>query len=153
MMGLLRKFRALIGNGVVWAVAWMFGSVLFTIVPALLGGIGLPTGVIGAILANSALFGFLSGSVFSVVLGIAYRNRLLGDIRPASMGVLGAVAGMAIPMGLMAIAASAGNPIPMFAVVPFLLTSGGLGCATSVGSLRLAKVAEPDALAEDVGLT
>ena len=151
MSGFWRKVRGMIGNGIVWAGAWIMGSVLFTIVPAALTGVPLQGNLIAAILGNAAILGFLSGSVFSFVLGIAYRNRLLEDIRGASMGVLGAVAGMAIPMGLLAIAASAGNPVPLVAVVPMLLTSGGLGCATSVGSLRLAQTAERKRLAEDLG--
>lgn len=142
----LRKLRAMAGNGVVWAVAWMLGSLAFTVLPMFVWGLPLSVGTVLAIVANGAFIGFGTGVLFSLVLGVAYRNRVLEDIRGGSLGVFGAVAGMFLPVGFWALTVAAGNPFPAFAAIPGIVMSAGVGWATAVGSLRFAKSADPDML-------
>ena len=142
----LRKLRAVVRNGLVWAGAWICGTLAFTVFPIVVWGMPMTPGLVVAMVLNGAVIGFATGAVFSTVLGVAYRNRLLADIRGASIGVLGASAGMFLPVGFWALTIAAGNPFPAFAALPSILMSGGIGWATAVGSLRLAKSVDPDAL-------
>jgi hypothetical protein len=149
MRQLLRRLRGMVGNGLVWALAWVLGTLAFMVVPMLVAGGGVPFQFIGTILGIEALVGFASGTLFSVVLGVAYRNRVLEDIRPFSLGILGAAAGLIIPVGSFAILAGSGFLLPASALVSNLLLASGLGWTTSVGSLKLAQLAPPEALRGD----
>lgn len=142
----LRKLKAVVGNGLVWAVPWMLGTLAFTVFPIVVWGMPISPALVLAMVLNGGLIGFATGAVFSMVLGVAYRNRLLTDIRGGSIGVLGAAAGMFLPVGFWALTVAAGNPFPAFAALPSIIMSGGIGWATAVGSLRLAKAVDPDAL-------
>lgn len=143
---LIRKLRGVIGNGLIWASAWVVGGLAFTVIPAFVTGAGLPLESVAWILGIDAIVGFASGSIFSAVLGVAYRNRVLEDMRPSSLGVLGVAAGLIFPVGAFAFLGISGISIPVSALVSSVLVAGGLGWATSVGSLKLARLApaEPD---------
>ncbi|MDX1393184.1 MAG: hypothetical protein R3195_02290 [Gemmatimonadota bacterium] len=153
MSNVFRKLRGLVGNGLVWAGAWTLGSLVFSIIPAVASGLGIPLSALGLILVNGAVVGFASGALFSLVLGIAYRNRLLDDIRPVPMGILGASAGLMIPVTAFLAAGAAGLVFPPAVVAANLVTAGLLGAGTSVASLKLAQQAGPalSGTDEDVG--
>ena len=143
MRNLLRKLRGLVGNGIVWAAAWAVGTLIFSLVPALLSGALTPSWVFGLVLAKAAVVGFGSGAVFSLVLGVAYRNRLLDDIRTVPMGILGTAAGLLIPVALFIASSVAGVSFPPTVVATNLTIAGLLGMGTSLASLRLARDSRP----------
>ncbi len=72
-------------------------------------------------------------------------RRSLAEIRPFRTGMLGLGVGAILPVLQIATAASIGLGIPPTAIVFGLIVGGGLGIATSVGSLRLAQSAEQSA--------
>ena len=72
----LKRIRGAVGLGLSWAVAWagIFG------IASMIGGEG---GGLENLLANLATFGalgFVGGTVFSVVLGIAERRRTFAEM-------------------------------------------------------------------------
>lgn len=127
MSPVLRKLRGAIGMAMVWAIGWA------VIGGGIMEGILDPNGEIVDIWpVLLAIFGFLGGLAFSVVLGIAARRRRFSELSLAQFTVWGAVAG--IMLGIFAI--SVGVPA-------LFLAFTALGCALSAaGSLKLARAAE-----------
>lgn len=143
MRNVLRRLRGLAGNGLVWAGAWAVGTFVTFLGTSLIAGAGLPpVAYLWYSVANGAALGFASGTVFSIVLGIAYRRRLLQDIRPSSVGVLGVASGLFIPIGILTALGATGVTMPVGAIVANLVFSGAIGWGTSVGSIKLAQSAE-----------
>jgi hypothetical protein len=139
----LRRLRGLIGNGVIWGSIWALGTWLYYSLGFLIAGTGFPPWrIVGPAIADGAVLGFASGSVFSIVLGVAYRRRLLADIRPLRVGVLGFASGLMIPVGVLAALGAAGYTFPLSAMIPGLVLGGSLGWVTSVGSVKLAQSAD-----------
>lgn len=143
MKNALRRLRGVIGNGIVWATAWAAGTIATFFATSLIAGGRLPPAVLlWVTAANGAALGFASGTVFSIVLGIAYRRRLLRDIRPSSVGVLGVASGVFIPIGILTALGATGVTMPVGAIVANLVFSGAIGWGTSVGSIKLAQSAD-----------
>jgi hypothetical protein len=86
----LRRIRAALVMGVIWALVWMpIGPVL--------GAILDPDGAMDEPwIAVGTFPGFLAGVMFSVVLGIAARRRKLDELSVAKVGGWGTVAGLIV---------------------------------------------------------
>lgn len=141
-MGLLRKVRGVIGNGLLWAGAWIVGKVSVLGAGALLSGLGIPWSLLPAVIASAAVTGFMNGVLFSAVFAVVNRRRSLAEIPPFRTGLLGLTVGAVLPVVQVATAAALGLAIPASAIAFGLVVGGGLGTATAVGSLRLAQSAE-----------
>lgn len=166
MMKWLRRIRGAIGMGITWGVAWAVTGL----------GIGvaslvtpfLPWDVFfryfDAPLPALAVPGFIGGLFYSVVLGIAGRNRRFDELSLPRTAFWGALGGLLLALfpGFMVLVglASLGRPdaslLFLTAVfgVPFMV----LGAASATGSLMIARKAERRALpgGEDIadpGLT
>lgn len=148
-MAFLRKIRGALGTGLVWALAWVLGTLALLGVSVLIPDGGpqmwslLPLRIVVA-----ATIGFVNGVMFSVVFSVANRRRRLSEIEPARAGVLGLAAGIMFPAVLLGAGGVTGAPVPVGALVMSLVTGGGLGMATAAGSVRIAKSAAAKELLE-----
>lgn len=136
----LRRIRATIAMGVIWALGW--GAVgglielLANIIP------GFPPGRwVDMWIQTLAIPGFIGGVVFATVLQVAERQRRFGELSLPRFAAWGAVAGvllggLIVGLGL--------NPV---IVAPITLLSAG----SAAGSLALARMAT-DRDAIDAGM-
>jgi hypothetical protein len=167
MKGWLRRIRGAVGMGVSWAAGWAVFGLLIGVTSVLLPGLPWDAffKVFDAPLPALAVPGFVSGVLFSGVLGVAGRRRRFDELslpRFAALGALGGVLLSLVPaamvaVGLATIAEGAMGLWQLTAVVcgPLAL----LGAASASGSLLLARRAErrdvlgAGAGVADVGLT
>jgi hypothetical protein len=149
----LRRIRGAVLMGLTWALVWAPVAVL-------IGMIVDPNGSMEEMWpAIGAYPGFLSGVVFSAVLGIAARRRRFNELSLSRFAAWGAVAGLLIgvlPFTLGDV--STERPLWLLGVViigPITL----LGAVSAAGSLALARRAEKRELLDargdvaEVGLT
>ena len=86
----LRRIRAAVTMGLIWAVPW-------AIVAVLIGLVIDPDGSMDEMWpAIGAYPGFLGGVLFSIVLSIAERHRPLSELSVRRFAAWGAAAGLAI---------------------------------------------------------
>lgn len=146
MTGWMRRIRGALGLGITWAFAWALGGIVIG-----LASFVFPLDwffrVFDAPLPALAVPGFFAGAFFSIVLGIAGRNRRFSDLsmpRFVAWGALGGVMLTLFPPLLVAIGlatpAADGRFWTGLAVVaaPFILLSAGCAAAT----LAIARRAE-----------
>ncbi len=129
----LKRIRGALGIGLTWAAAWVgFGSIV-----ALVGGSGLSELLLRSALLGGA--GFIGGSIFSVVLGIAEGRRRFDEMSLPRFAGLGAVGGFLIAAPLVALSVVAGgtpNAFLSLAVISLM------GAGSAAGSLALARRAD-----------
>jgi hypothetical protein len=144
----LRRLRGALGIGVTWALGWApIGAVLGSVLWFLLD---VPVGLLAVIQINAIAFGilgFLGGTIFSTVLGLAEGRRQFDELtlpRFAAWGALGGLllGGLAVGAGLWG---ASGVPV-VAATVTVAATL--LGAASAVGSLALARHADGDTALE-----
>ena len=88
----LQRIRGAVGMGLTWAVAWFA-------VPATIGLIGRILGIpilaagVGGLALGWAQIGFVGGTLFSVMLGIAGRRRRFDEMSLPRFARLGALGG------------------------------------------------------------
>jgi hypothetical protein len=136
MQGRLRRIRAAVAMGLLWALVWAPVAVL-----------------IGTQLVDpddsmdemwwmvGALPGFLSGVAFSVLLGIVARRRRLEELSVARVGGWGAAAGLLIGMLPFLLGDRGGRPMwPLALVVLSSITL--LSAVSAAGSLAMAQRAQ-----------
>jgi peptidoglycan/LPS O-acetylase OafA/YrhL len=131
----LRRIRAAVTMGLIWAVPWAIVAVLIGMLVDPDESMDEMWWLIGA------YPGFLGGVLFSIVLGIAERHRKLGELSVPRFGAWGAVAGLLI--GVLAFVLgtpSAESPRWLGAVV--IGTMIVMGAVSAAGSLALARKAE-----------
>ena len=132
----LRRIRGAVGMGLIWALVWAPVAVLIgTRIVDPDDSMDEMWWMIGA------LPGFLSGVVFSAVLGIAAGRRRLNELSVARVGGWGAVAGLLIGILPFVLGDTGGRPWLLLAAV--VITSITLLSAVSAaGSLALAQRAQ-----------
>jgi hypothetical protein len=86
----LRRIRAAVTMGLLWAVPWAIVAVLIGMVVDPDGSMDEMWWVIGA------YPGFLGGVLFSIVLAVAERHRSLSELSTRRFGAWGAHAGLVI---------------------------------------------------------
>lgn len=133
----LSRLRGALGMGVTWGLAWGIAGVLIGVAWT----IGIPLGwfveVFDAPLPALAIPGFFAGTAFSLVLGIAGRNRRFDELslpKFAAWGALGGVLLSLLPL------AEIGLFTPVGAVIAGTL--GLMSAGSAVGTLLLARGAE-----------
>ena len=131
-----RRIRAAVVMGLIWALVWAPVAVLIgTQIVDPDDSMDEMWWMVGA------LPGFLSGVMFSAVLGVAARRRRLDELSIARVGGWGAVAGVLIALLPFALGDRGGRPVLLLAVV--VITSITLLSAVSAaGSLALAQRAQ-----------
>jgi hypothetical protein len=142
----LRRLRGVFGLGATWAVGWAgFLSIATVLVDLIVGYPWTPT--IANLLANAGLFaalGFLGGSAFSVVLGIAGRRRTFDKM--SVPGFLGWGTAGGVILGLLMSFTS--GPITVPGILSTTIVTAILGAGSAAGSLVLARGAEEQELLE-----
>ena len=135
----LRRIRAAVVMGLIWAVGWA------VVGGAVMEGIVDPHGKIRDMWPQTlAIPGFLCGAIFSVVLGIAASGRRFEELSLSRFGALGAVAGLLLG-GLAAATGPASLPLWLRAAV-VLAPLTILSAASATASLAVARLAERRAL-------
>ena len=132
----LRRLRGAVLMGLVWAAVWAPLAVL-------IGMIVDPDDSLDEMwVAAGAYPGFLGGIFFSLVLGIAERNRRFDELSLPRVGVWGALAGLllgTLPFAL-------GEPtaaVPLWLLVVVITGSiTAMSAVSAVGTLALARMAE-----------
>ncbi len=151
MGGWSRRIRGALGMGLTWAVGWAGVGFVIELITEFVPGWN------GALVdmwpQTLAVPGFLGGAAFSLVLGIAGRQRRFDELSLPAFAGWGALGGLLVSGSIVA---SSGVTVPAL-VVSLVVT---LLCAGSaLGTLALARLADDrelmavgDNLAE-VGLT
>ncbi|MFN2400466.1 MAG: hypothetical protein ABR543_17785 [Gemmatimonadaceae bacterium] len=150
----LRRIRGAVGMGLIWALVWAPIAVLIGT------QIVDPDDSMDEMwVMVGALPGFLSGVVFSAVLGIAARRRRLDELSIARVGGWGAVAGLLIGILPWVLGDSGGRPW-LFQAVVVITSITLLSAVSAAGSLALAQRVQKRELLDsranlssDVGLT
>ena len=143
MATLLRKLRGMVGIGALWAAVWAPLGLGIATAQLLSSGFGLPPAdLVLALLVSGLQNGFAAGFLFSGGLGLVYRHRSFDDIRLGAAGAVGAVAGILVPAGSIAVMAMSGFAlIQAWSVFTALAFGGAVGAATAIGSLKVAQAA------------
>lgn len=135
----LRRIRGAIGMGLTWAAGGAFiGGLIEAFVD--------PTGAIVDVwIPSLAIPAFLGGAAFSVVLGIAGRNRRFDELslpRFAAWGALGGLFVSLVPAAIVAVG-WASTSLPVWKITAVIAGPLALGSAIAAsGSLALARMAE-----------
>lgn len=132
----LRRIRAAVVTGLLWAVSWAPVGILTALVVDPTNRMDEPW------LLIFAIPGFIGGMLFSAVLASRARGRSLLDLSPRRVGLWGAAAGLAtgaLPFFIGEPAGSISVPILAAAVMG---TVGTLSAISAAGSLVLAQRAE-----------
>jgi hypothetical protein len=132
---MLRRVRATLGLGLLWAAA---GALAGGVIEGVLNILPGPDLLLGVDMWPAALAipGFLAGIAFSVVLMVAERRRTFDDLRVPRVALWGALGGALLGTVV-------GLAVPVVAALA--LTSG----ASAAGSLALAQRARRQELLGD----
>jgi hypothetical protein len=132
MRNVLRRVRAVLGMGLIWAAGGFgVGGMIELLDNVLPGGLDMASAV-DMWPQTLAIPGFLGGVVFGVVLGIAGARRRFDELSIPRFAAWGAVAGLLLG----GFAVSIGAPVGFVAI-----TTLGSAIAAS-GSLAMARMAE-----------
>ena len=132
----LRRIRAAVTMGLLWAVPW-------AVVAVLLGMVVDPDGSMDEMwFLIGAYPGFLGGVLFSIVLAVAERRRKLSDLSIRRFGAWGAAAGLVIGvLPFMLGTPSADIDVARLATV-VIGSFTMMSAASAAGSLALARKGE-----------
>jgi hypothetical protein len=129
----LRRVRAAITMGLIWAIPWAVVAVLIGMVVDPDESMDEMWPLIGA------YPGFLGGVLFSIVLSIAERHGKVGELSVRRFGVWGAVAGFLIGV-LPFLLGTPRSDIDVVRLATIVIGSmTGMGAVSAAGSLALAK--------------
>ena len=132
----LRRIRAAVTMGLLWAVPWAIVALVIGMVVDPDESMDEMWWVIGA------YPGFLGGVLFSIVLSIAERHRRLGELSIRRFAAWGAVAGLAIGV-LPFVLGTPSAEIDVARLATVVIGSFTLmSAASAAGSLALARRAE-----------
>lgn len=134
----IRRLRGAIGMGLTWAVGWAMAGIAMGIASNILTFLPWDAffRVFDAPLPALAIPGFVSGAIFSVVLGVVGRHRRFDQLSLPWFTALGAAGGLVLG----AIAVSGGFPSGTLAF------TGVLAACSAAGTLALARRGTPQAL-------
>lgn len=137
-----RRIRGAVGTGITWAIVW--APIAVVVGTQIID----PTNAMDEMwVIVGALPGFVSGVIFSAVLGFSARRRRLAELSVPRVGAWGALAGMVTGIIPFMIGSAPGNAWVMAAtVIPILALLSGLSAA---GSLALAQRAERSEMSDD----
>ncbi len=142
----LRRLRGALGMGLTWAIGWALGGLAIGVASVLLPF--LPWDgffrIFDAPLPALALPGFIGGTLYSLVLGVAARNRRVADLSMSRVTLWGGLGGLLlglVPATLALLGLANGpNMLAFTAVIVPPLTL--MGAASAAATLALARRAE-----------
>ena len=139
----MKRTRAILRNAVIWAAGWAaVPAALFTVLRVIgvvpdsvswHNGLGLA--------ARFGIIGFVAGTVFSSIVGVAYRGRRLAEINWVKFGLAGgAITAVVVPLFLQTMnLLTDGHFIAWHLVLDDSLWTGALGAVAAGGSLKFAQ--------------
>ncbi len=148
MKNWLKRIRGAVGIGLTWAVAWGF-------VGALLGLSLVGPSAIGGVSLSFALYGFICGSGFSVLLGLTEGRHTFEEMSLLRFAAWGAAGGLLLSGFLMV----TDGTLVWLADATTIGVMTMIGAGSAAGSLALARKADDRELldagadAAEVGLT
>jgi hypothetical protein len=125
----LTRARAALGLGLLWAVGGVAIAAVLELLDNVMPAARPLTRLVDMWPQTLAILGFLAGTLFGVVLGIAAARRRFGELSLPLFTALGAAAGLLLGLIL-------GAPAPILGVLTCASALGG------AGSLALARRAE-----------
>lgn len=141
MKGVLRRLRAGLGLGAIWAGGGAFVGGMVELVSNLFPS--LPLGFIDMWIPTLAVPGFVGGVIFAGVLGVVARNRRFDELSMGGMTAIGVGGGVVLAGAMMLLGAG-----PLILLPATVLS--GVGAALSLGLARLAEREERRSLDGDV---
>ena len=152
-----RRIRGAIGMGLTWAAGWALFGVLIGVTSLLLPGVfDRFFEVFDAPLPALAIPGFVGGALFSIVLGIAGRDRKFSELSVPRFAAWGAVGGVLltlfpfalVALGLVSMEGSAHSAWDLIATIggPFVF----LSAISAAGSLVMARRANDRAALDGI---
>jgi len=161
MRGLVRRLRGALGMGLTWAFGWALAGIGIGVASVLLPFLPWDVflTVFDAPLPALAIPGFIGGSVFSVILGVAGRRRRFDELSIPRFAIWGAVGGAFLSILPLTLLATAAGNVPVVGLLLVAALPIGLGAASAAGSLALARTTEDERLLQaaelvgDVGLS
>jgi hypothetical protein len=147
MASWLKRIRGALGTGLTWAVAWALAGLAIGVT-----SIAVPVlpwhyffDVFDAPLPALAVPGFLAGTLFSLVLGIAARRRGFSELSPRQFAAWGALGGLALslPFGILGALNLANRNRPDISSLQIIVVACGsvtlLSAASAAATLMLAR--------------
>ena len=132
MTKLLKRIRAVVLMGVMWAVAWLPIGPLIGFIVDRDGSMDEPWIAVGA------LPGLLGGMAFSIVLLIAERRHRFDALTMPRVTAWGALGGLLVGLAPFVLGDRGGRPFEMWLLlIPISITV--MGALSAAGSLALAK--------------
>ena len=138
MKGFLRRLRGIVGTGLTWALGWAGATTVFSVI------LGAPLGRLVGVATTGAIFGFIAGGTFAVILSIAERHHSLADLSVRRVALWGGIGGVALVLGFAPQFLGSGmSPQQMVNAyfIPLVL-NGLLGAGFASGSVALARRSE-----------
>ena len=148
MKNLFRRLRGTLGNALVWAGAWFIAT--FPLIALIRLIVEVPPspastylGNVMALAPTLAMFGFVSGSAFSLYLGIAGRDRGLNELKPGWIALAtGVTVGLFVAAFLLILLVFFRDwPVSFGPITLFASIFGGLAGVTALGQVKIAQKA------------
>ena len=133
----LKRVRGAVGMGLTWAAAWSGLGAMLGLAYGIISGGGLAVSFVSGIVAFSVI-GFIGGSAFSAVLGLAEGHRTFAKMSLSRFAGWGAVGGLLLFMPLFMVF---GEGIWLGTVVMAGVVAL-IGAGSAAGSLALARRAD-----------
>ena len=127
----LRRLRGIVGTGLTWAVGWAG----VTIALNLLGGI--PLQFLGRIALSGAVWGFIAGGAFAVILSVAERRHTLEDLSLRRVALWGGIGGSLVFLSVSPFLIPLG--VPFSGILVPIVTNSLIGAGFASGSVALAR--------------
>ncbi|HMS02577.1 MAG TPA: hypothetical protein PKE51_06365 [Gemmatimonadaceae bacterium] len=148
---LTRRLRGLVRTALLWSLGWGAAAVVLLHAMRLVGEVPPNIGFLDILgmAFRVAVWGGVVGTLFSALIGLAFRGRRLADLRTPTFAAVGALTGgVGIPGALLLINRLAGDGTLSWRVLQDDAVLGTvLGGALAGGSLWMAQRAERRALA------
>ena len=131
----LRRLRGVIKTGLTWAVGWAGSTTVFSVI------LGTPLSRMVGVAFNGAIFGFIAGGTFAVILSIAERRHSLADLSLRRVALWGGIGGIALILGFAPGFLGSGISLQQMVTSYFipLVLNGLLGAGFAAGSVALAR--------------
>jgi hypothetical protein len=136
MKSAMRRIRGGLGIGLAWAIGAALVGGAIELVDNVLPGVFPWIQRVDMWPQTLAIPGFIGGVIFSIVLGIAARNRRFSELSVPRFAIWGAVAGIVVG----GLALSIGAPVAFIGITTFA------AALAASGSLTVARMAEKRAL-------
>lgn len=136
---MLRRVRAIIGLGLIWALVWLPSGLLLGLV---MRGISqsVPRSIPLWYVVIWTCLGASSGAVFAILLATMERNRTLGELSPQRLALWGAIAGAALPITVGVLVITLIPELRLVHEAPAVLAAMAvLGSVCAWATLRLAQ--------------